>query len=471
MNLHLIERLAEHGRQMPHASALVQLPAGRTWTWKDLNSATAAVAARLRERAPATTVMLCGANEPAFVAAFLGALAAGCQVFPVSPQSPAAELQALAETAGATAVIGHRPALDALGVGRIAIDLKSVVPNDSSAVIGTAGDISTSALLLHSSGSTGRPKIVRRGAAALDAVSASISRAIGFTRDDHIYAAAPVCHSFGLEHGLLAAVWAGSCAHLCETFDAQAAMQALGSSMTIFPGVPFMFEILSQSRGGAGRLRRAYSAGGPLGRQAAVEFEKRFGVAVGQVYGTTEVGSATFSDPLADNFNPAGVGRAMPNVSIVIDEQSGEVLVRSASMFDGYLGATPDVPPITLEGFYRTGDVGRFDEAGNLILTGRLKLMVDVGGRKVNPLEVEGVLSDHPSVGNCVVIPLELSPGVTRLKALVTPRTAGREPSPQELRQFVKQRLAPYKVPREIEVRRELPCSPAGKVLRDQVQG
>jgi acyl-CoA synthetase (AMP-forming)/AMP-acid ligase II len=466
MSLRLIERLAEHARMMPDAPALVRLATQETWTWRDLYGATAAVAARLHSG----PVMLCAANEPAFVAAFLGSLAAGCQVFPVSPQSPAAELQALAESAGATAVIGQEAALDALGSGRLAIDLATVSPHHSASPARPA-NVSTAALLLHSSGSTGRPKIVRRGAAALDAVSSSISRAIGMTPNDHIFAAAPLCHSYGLEHGLLAAVWAGSCAHLCETFDVPAAMQAFSGPVTIFPGVPLMFEMLGQMRGGAARLRQAYSAGGPLGRAAGVAFEAAFGIAVGQVYGTTEVGSATFSDPRADGFNPASVGRPMPDVSISLDEQSGEVLVRSASMFDGYLGPTTDESPITPDGSYRTGDIGSFDEAGNLILTGRLKLMVDVGGRKVNPLEVESVLADHPAVGQCVVVPMSLAPGVTRLKALVTPRTAGREPSLGELRQFVKNRLASYKVPREFEVRRELPCSASGKVLRDQVQG
>jgi acyl-CoA synthetase (AMP-forming)/AMP-acid ligase II len=405
------------------------------------------------------------------VAAFLGALAAGWQVFPVSPQSPAPELQSLAEAAGATAVMGHRFALDALGAGRLAIDLTTLGSDTFSAATGHVVEDSTAALLLHSSGTTGRPKIVRRSAAALDAVSLSICQAVGLTQSDHILAAAPLCHSYGLEHGLLAAVWAGSCAHLCRNFDVPAVMDALGGRATILPGVPYMFELLGQGRRGAARLRRAYSAGGPLPRAAALAFEKLFGIAVGQVYGTTEIGSATYSDPLTESFNPASVGRSMPDVSIVIDEQTGEVLVRSACMFDGYLGAAIDESHRTPDGFYRTGDIGRLDGAGNLILTGRLKLMIDVGGRKVNPLEVESVLAEHPAVGQCVVVPMNLGPGLTRLKALVTPRLADRQPSAVELRQFVKQRLASYKVPRTFEVRRELPCSPAGKVLRDQVQG
>ena len=204
---------------------------------------------------------------------------------------------------------------------------------------------------------------------------------------------------------------------------------------------------------------------------AALAFEKRFGVAVGQIYGATEIGSVTFSESRSGSFNPASVGRSMENVAIAIDPETGEVLVRAASMFDGYVGTNIGESLVTADGYYRTGDHRAIRWRGQSGLTGRLKLMFDIGGRKVNPLEVESVLADHPAVGQCVVVPLEVGEGVTRLKALVTPRIAGHEPKPRELRQFVKQRLAGYKVPREFEVRRELPCSAAGKVLRDQVRG
>jgi acyl-CoA synthetase (AMP-forming)/AMP-acid ligase II len=471
MSFGLIERLGEHARDRPDAPALAAIDTGKVWTWRDVGGATASVARRLKSNASRGTVMLCAANEPGFVAGFLGALAAGWQVFPVSPQSPAAELRSLALTAGATAVIGNAVALDALGDGRMAIDLLTVRPEERGGPASGAIDFSKSALLLHSSGSTGAPKIVRRSAAALDAMSGSICRGLEWSDKDHVLAAAPLCHSYGLEHGLLAAVWAGACAHLCQSFDATTVSPALRESVTIFPGVPFMFELLGQTGGGGTRLRLAYSAGGPLGRVAAVAFENRFGVAVGQVYGATEIGSVTFSDPRSRSFNPSSVGRPLENVSIRIEPTTSEVLVRAPSMFDGYVAERPGESPITAEGYYRTGDIGQMDDAGNLILTGRLKLMIDIGGRKVNPLEVESVLADHPAVGQCVVVPLKVGEGVTRLKALVTPRIAGNEPMPGELRQFVKQRLAGYKVPREFEVRRELPCSAAGKVLREQVRG
>ena len=91
-------------------------------------------------------------------------------------------------------------------------------------------------------------------------------------------------------------------------------------------------------------------------------------------------------------------------------------------MFDGYLGATEALNPVDADGFFRTGDLGALDSHGNLLITGRLKLLIDVGGKKVNPLEVEQVLCEHPGVADCVVLPMPLSATVTRLRAMVTLR-------------------------------------------------
>jgi acyl-CoA synthetase (AMP-forming)/AMP-acid ligase II len=145
----------------------------------------------------------------------------------------------------------------------------------------------------------------------------------------------------------------------------------------------------------------------------------------------------------------------------------GAVAVGAPSRLRGYVGH-PGAP--AAGGFFLTGDLGRLDARGNLTLTGRTKLLIDVGGRKVNPLEVEAVLAEHPRVGRCVVLPVRVSETVSRLKAIVVPR-AGYDagPTPDELRRYARERLVPYKVPRIIEVRPSLPTSPTGKVLRHLV--
>ena len=141
----------------------------------------------------------------------------------------------------------------------------------------------------------------------------------------------------------------------------------------------------------------------------------------------------------------------------------GELLIAAPSMFRGYLHETT---PSTLDGFFPTGDVGKIDEFGNLTITGRLKLLIEVGGLKVNVLEVEELLAQHPSVAEAAVVAIRVSETVSRLKAVVTPRNLNQPPVPEELRRFLRERLTAYKVPRVVEVRTSLPRSPSGKILR-----
>jgi acyl-CoA synthetase (AMP-forming)/AMP-acid ligase II len=343
-----------------------------------------------------------------------------------------------------------------------------------------------SGLLLQSSGTTGAPKIVLRSAASLDAVAEAMVEGIGFGPRDHVLLPIPLCHSYGIEHGLLAPVWAGSCVHLTRGFDLRLVLSELTEgSITIFPGVPFMYETLART--GEPRtlpaLRRAYSAGGPLPTGMFDAFRARFGVSVSQLYGATEIGSVMFNDPDGPApFDPASVGRAMRGVDVrVLDVDDpcpdrplppgaeGQVAVRADSMMSGYLRDDAQKTPL-LGGFFLTGDLGRLDDNGRLTLTGRIKLLIDVGGLKVNPLEVEAVLAQHPDVAACVVLPVRVSETVCRLKAVVQPRDPdGAGPTAGSLRQFARARLTPYKVPRVFEVRKDLPRSPTGKILRHLV--
>jgi acyl-CoA synthetase (AMP-forming)/AMP-acid ligase II len=149
--------------------------------------------------------------------------------------------------------------------------------------------------------------------------------------------------------------------------------------------------------------------------------------------------------------------------------EQGHVAVSAASMLRGYLG--DEQSPATIDGYFPTGDLGRLDQHGNLTITGRIKLLIDVGGLKVNPLEVEQVLAEHPGVATCVVVPVRVSETVSRLKAIVTSRPGAPEPlEPATLRAFARSRLAGYKVPRVFEVRDRLPTSATGKILRHLVE-
>lgn len=488
MTLRLLEDLRTHASLRPHAAALVPVggTAGASLTFGDLERRTRELATVLRERVPLnSTVLLCCPNRPAYHAAFLGTLAAGSTVFPVSPDSAPPELESAARRSSAAAAVVASERVPLLRPLFSNAESLPVLSPDAILFTGPswlARPADGPALLLQSSGTTDRPKIVRRDGASLDAVSRAMVKACHFAPDDRVLAAVPLCHSYGLEHGLLAPVAAGSRVHLCEKFDLPAVLAELRTrGITMLPGVPFMFDMLARATDAAfPTLRRAYSAGGPLPRGTFDAFFAKSGLRIGQVYGATEIGSVTFNDPDSPDFAPASVGAAMEGVTIRIldadeprvDEplpvgEEGQVAIAAASMMSGYLdfGDTP-----FLEGHYLTGDLGGLDARGALTITGRLKLLIDVGGRKVNPAEVEAVLRQHPAVGACVVLPMRVSETVCRLKAIVSPAQPGIDLAPEDLRTFARQRLSGYKVPRVFEIRDALPASPSGKVLRREVE-
>jgi acyl-CoA synthetase (AMP-forming)/AMP-acid ligase II len=500
MRLELIEQFRRRAREAPDVLALRQagspttperrVTRGELVAWID------ALAARLMaDTRPGDVVLICSPNRPEFSATFLAALSVGLRAFPVAPELAEPELISAATRSGATAIIGEATALDVLrGHVRTSIQIDTVAqpprattPPDTTSNFLKNIRMEAGGLLLLSSGTTGQPKIVFRDAASLDAVSEAMAMAVGFRESDHVLACVPLCHSYGIEHGLLAPTWAGSAVHLTRGFDLRVALRELsGSGATIFPGVPFMFEMLAEHGGRNGAvfpwLRRAYSAGAPLPNAVAQAFRQHLGVTVSQLYGATEIGSVTYADPDLPGFDPASVGRAMKGVSIRIlapdardassplpTGEQGHVAVSAESMLHSYLG--DEQPPATIGGYFPTGDLGRLDELGNLTITGRIKLLIDVGGLKVNPLEVEQVLAEHPAVATCVVVPVRVSETVSRLKAIVTPRPdAPGPPEPASLRALARSRLAGYKVPRVFEVRDRLPTSATGKILRHLVE-
>ncbi|QOV87689.1 class I adenylate-forming enzyme family protein [Humisphaera borealis] len=500
MPLQLLEQLERHARERPDTVAWSVANAERlSYTWSELHAGTSLLAERLvRDASPGDVLLICCSNRPEFVVAFLAGLAAGLRVFPVSPGLTPAELAAAATQSAARLAVATpeaQAALRGLRIGMIPVDELSAprgngVPVSANAAItaitpSTRGPavrpVNEGGLLLQSSGTTGLPKIVFRNAASLDAVAAAMAAAIDFRPGDRVLSCVPLCHSYGIEHGLLAPLWAGSSVRLCQGFDLPTVMAELDAGATIFPGVPFIYETLARQAAGKRypHLRAAYSAGGPLPDAVRDACRESLGLVVTQLYGATEIGSVTYSDPRKEGFNPGSVGRAMAGVVVRIlpvdattadnslpPMAEGQVAVKAGSMFAGYLDGSS--APL-LDGYFVTGDLGHLDAVGNLTLTGRLKLLIDVAGLKVNPLEVEAVLAEHPAVAASVVVSLPVTQTVSRLKAIVV-RRPGSNAGGEEIRQFLRGRLAAYKVPRVVEFREALPRSAAGKVLRQQVE-
>jgi len=252
--------------------------------------------------------------------------------------------------------------------------------------------------------------------------------------------------------------------------------------VTILPGVPSLFEFLADRGDGRAAfpaLRCAYSAGGRLPASVFEACCERLQLRVGQLYGSSEVGSVTFNDPHAPNHDPRSVGFCMEGVSVrIVDPTTqrldaplapgieGELAVRAPSMLKAYVGER-DVP--TRDDYFLTGDLARVDARGSLTITGRTRLLIDVGAFKVNPLEVEAMIEQHAGVRACLVLSAPVTDTISRVRALVVPHDLNNPPSSDSIRRFLRSRLSPHKIPRAIEMVASLPTSPTGKVLRRNV--
>jgi len=486
----LWQQLDRFGKMHPRTPA-VRSSEGKaaSLTWGQWRSAAAALAEALRGAAiPTGRVMLALSNQPAYHVAFAGVLLADRDVLPVSPESTEAELVHLIAAGDVGVLIGESEVLERLR--HLAVKRWSAPDPDwlISDGIERAFDWHQGygALVLATSGTTGKPKLVSRSSASLDAVAANCVEAIGLTETDRVLMPVPVHHSYGLEHGLLAPLLAGASVDLAQCFDTRHLCDCLGyKPITALPAVPSVFESLPEAmaRSNLSRhglfLRRAYSAGGPLPPRVAKACRSALGIGVGQVYGSTEIGSVTFNDPNITPFDPISVGRPMRDVKLRLItpgasetgepqpvDVEGEVAVHAPSMLDYYINS--DSSP-TAAGFFPTGDLGRISNSGQLTITGRVKLLIDVGGNKVNPLEVESVLVRHPAVREAVVVATPVTDTINRLKAIVIPDGA-QPPDTNTLRRFVRQTLSAHKVPRLIELHEELPRTAAGKIQRSALE-
>ncbi len=454
--------------------------------WFTFRAAVAGLARHFFRALPASpTVLLIAGNRIEFITAFHAGLLADATVFPLSPQLSPVEWREAARRSGAMACIGEPEALDALAdvvpvrMGIDNVPLERGPATDAAAL--AAAHRGTGSILLQSSGTTGLPKIVRRPLAALEAVGDNCRIAVGLTPADHLLAVIPVCHSYGIDHAVMAAALSGCAVELHARFDIAAARDALTSGrITVFPAVPFIFEALAKSNDARARspsVRHAFSAGSPLPQSVFDLYSEAFGAPLGQLYGSTEFGSVTFNDPSIAPFDPMSVGRPMRGVDIrILDRElpragqplpaasEGQVAVAAPSMLSEYLD--PGDSPWE-GGYFLSGDLGKLDSRGRLAITGRVKLLIDVGGTKVNPLEVEAVLGGHPAVREVVVVAAPVSDTVSRLKAVIVWNERG---DFEDLRQFARARLATFKVPRLFEERESIPRSPGGKILRNAVK-
>ena len=338
------------------------------------------------------------------------------------------------------------------------------------------------ALVLHTSGTTSRPKIVPLTHRNLCASAHNIAATLNLRADDRCLNIMPLFHIHGLMAGLLASLVVGGSVFATPGFNALRFFAWFKAARPSWiTAVPTLFQaILRRAQRNRAiiehsTLRFLRSASSPLPPQVFKELESTFGVPVIEAYAMTEAAHQITSNPLPPGERvPGTVGLAAGPEVAIMDEHShrllgadetGEVVVRGENIMRGY-EANPDANAKAFAGeWLRTGDQGVMNSRGYLTISGRLKEIINRGGEKISPREVDEVLIDHPAIAQAVTFAVPHNTLGEEVAAAVVLRE-GCNTGRDEIRQFAAARLAAFKVPRQVLVVDEIPKGPTGKLQR-----
>jgi fatty-acyl-CoA synthase len=334
-------------------------------------------------------------------------------------------------------------------------------------------------IVLLTSGTTGTPKGARRSGGGIGTLAAMLDR-IPWRAEETTVVAAPMFHAWGFGQLVVSATMTCTVV-MRRKFDPEATLQLVeqhgASGLSV---VPVMLERIVDLPPSAlapyrlASLRFVSASGSRMRPDAVVRFMDRFGDVVFNSYNATEAGMITIATPADLRVAPDTAGRPAAGVDVRIVDESwhelpvgevGRIIVRSDSQFEGYTsGDTKSFH----DGYMVTGDVGRRDAAGRLYVVGRDDEMIVSGGENVYPLEVELALGEHPAVREVAVIGVDDVDFGQRLAAFVV-LEHGVAVTAEDLKRHVKQRLAGYKVPRDVTILDELPRNAAGKIVKREL--
>ena len=343
-----------------------------------------------------------------------------------------------------------------------------------------ARDLDATALILHTSGTTSRPKMVPLSQRNLIASANNIRETLQLSSEDLCLNVMPLFHIHGLMAPVLASLAAGGTVCCTPGFDALRFFQWLDQvKPTWYSAVPTMHQaILQRARRNEeivdrAQLRFIRSSSASLPPQVMKSLEESFDSPVIEAYAMTEAAHQMCSNKLPpDARKPGSVGPAGgPEVAILADGEIhgsnvlGEIVIRGENVTQGYLNNPTANEDAFFDGWFRTGDQGVMDDDGYVKITGRLKEIINRGGEKIAPLEVDEALLDHPSVAQACVFAVPHSSLGEDVAAVVV-LNEGTELTSRDLQAFLREHLANFKVPRTIVFADEIPKGPTGKVQR-----
>jgi long-chain acyl-CoA synthetase len=489
----LAEILTLAARRFPDRTA-IKLDATEL-SYRELDQAASAVAELVRALGvgPGDRVGLMLPNVPDFPIVYYGILRAGGVAVPMNVMLKEREAEFYLADSGATAVFAWyehedvvRPAADAAGAAVVLVE-----PGRFGALLAEVAlpgghdderrDPDDTAVVLYTSGTTGRPKGAELTHDGLRRNAAAVVEMLRLAAEGEvIFGGLPLFHSFGQTSCMNTSVTAGATFTLLQRFDPGKTLEILQRDrVTVFEGVPTMYSALlhhpERDAFDLSALRLCTSGGAALPVEVLRQFESAFGCEVLEGYGLTETSPVASFNQLDRPRKPGSIGTPIADVEMkVVGEDGhevargevGEIVIRGYNVMKGYWNRSDaTAEAIDSEGWFKTGDMARTDEDGYFFIVDRKKDMVIRGGYNVYPREIEDVLYEHPAVREAAVIGVPHDDLGEEVAAVVSlgPDAAA---TPEELRSYVKERVAAYKYPRHVWVVDELPKGPTGKILK-----
>ncbi len=474
------------------------------FTYAQLNAYSAAAAEHLIRAGvrPGDRVALMLPNAPSFPVWYYGALRIGAIAVSISTRLAPAEVDFVISDCQAKAFVGSESARDAVQQAlpeslsaRFRVDDLTGMLTDGNEEQNTAGGIGRDAndwyvadphdpaLILYTSGTTGFPKGATLSHGNVRSNVCAFNHLCRTQPHDRVLLTVPLFHCFG-QNALLNSVFnVGGTIILQKRFDLNEARHLIAKHrVTQLYGAPMMFGLLLDScePDDLSSVNYCFSAAATLPIQTSEAWQKKFGMPIHEGYGLTETSPfAAYNHRL--RFQPGSIGMAIDAVEIrVIDPdtgrpcqpgQLGEITIRGPNVMLGYWNRPEETAAAIKAGWFHSGDIGRLDEEGYLYIVDRVKDMITIGGLKVFPAEVERVLLDHPGVLQAAVIGIpDPVLGEQVIGYLVLDATDDPRQKLAEVKQYAKQHLGNYKVPRELIAVDELPRNAAGKILKTDLR-
>ena len=344
-------------------------------------------------------------------------------------------------------------------------------------------DAGDSAVVLYTSGTTGSPKGAELTQSNMQRNAEISVGLVNLSPDDVVFGGLPLFHSFGQTVGMNAAVLAGATMTLIPRFEPTKALEILQrDEVTVMLGVPTMYVALLQhpNKGDydLSTLRICASGGASLPVEVLHGFEKAFGAAILEGYGLSETSPVASFNHADRERKPGSIGQPVEGVEFrLIDDEwndvpegeIGEIAIKGHNVMKGYLGNPEATDWAIKDGWFRSGDLARRDDEGYYFIVDRAKDMIIRGGYNVYPREIEEVLYEHPAVGTAAVVGIPHPELGEEVAAAITLKP-GASATEDEIRDFVKERVAAFKYPRVVWVTGELPMGPTGKILKREIQ-